>query len=127
MTSRSVTTSADYLIEADVIMTMTSRGASTVGGVPTSTPPSISEWYNGNKGVLEATGSSSKPYEAITGEKRFYAGSGPSHYQDNEPDVYGAIIEDPRNNPAKSNLNSADEFGLLTSLLYRQSSQDAKM
>ncbi len=45
-------------------------------------------------------------------------------YKDNEPNVYGAIVQTPEGAvKAEADSNHPDEFGLLTSLLFRK---DAK-
>ena len=73
-----------------------------------STPPS-----NNVKESLEE--------DDFLGEKKFFA---TGSYVNNDPDVFGQVIEEPHVNLRVNHPQQADEFGLLTQLLYRQNAQN---
>ena len=88
------------------------------------TLPTISVWFNGNKGVMETlkstTETSALPDDDYVGQQTFYATG--DTFRDNGPDVYGAVVHEaqPKQTGVYVGTNQADEFGLLTSILYRQ-------
>lgn len=92
--------------------------------------PTISVWFNGNKGVMETLKSTTVvpesndyvqlPEDDYVGQQTFFA-TGES-YRDNGPDVFGAVVHEaqPKHVGTMVGSSQADEFGLLTSILYRQ-------
>jgi len=92
------------------------------------TPPHLTEWFNGNEDVMEmlSTPPSNNVKESLEeddflGEKKFFA---TGSYVNNDPDVFGQVIEEPHANLRVNHPQQADEFGLLTQLLYRQNAQN---
>jgi len=95
--------------------------------------PTISVWFNGNKGVMETLQSTTETSELpgnndyvvpvdddYVGQQTFFA-TGES-FRDNGPDVFGAVVHEaqPKHVGTLVGSSQADEFGLLTSILYRQ-------
>ena len=145
-TSRKFETSIEQEIVYAKSTTATTTTTTTTTTSPRTRPQMIDEWFNGNKGQMEAVEATSSEmdnyigdssyvdgaddsYIDNTGDKRFYEDAPPvdhvySSYKDNEPDVYGAVIQTPDAVDAfKTEADHPDEFGILTSLLFRK---DAK-
>lgn len=93
--------------------------------VVAATPPSGQKDSYGQVEVTVATTQAAS--DEMGGQKRFFP---PIEYEQESPasshahDVFGAVIQDPSHDP-EHNKGYADEFNLLTSLLYRHSN-DAK-
>ena len=79
-----------------------------------STPPS-------NINNIKDSSSSQEGENDFIGEKKFFA---TGSYVNNDPDVFGQVIEEPHVNLRVNHPQQADEFGLLTQLLYRQNAQN---
>ena len=98
----------------------------------TPRPLTISQWFNGNEGVMESlrpittpAATSDDEDDDYVGQQQFFATGPYDQEHEQQPDVYGAVIQEPRNNPAgKVGQGHADEFGLLTQILYRKPAQD---
>ena len=95
-----------------------------------TTAPPISIWFNGNEGVFEDHHSTSSTLDPIEynneynndytmGQEKYYS---PEAHGSSEPDVYGAILQEPKNTPKVGNLDHPDEFGILKRILYKEPS-----
>ena len=71
--------------------------------------------------IKDSSSSSGEEENDFIGEKKFFA---TGSYVNNDPDVFGQVIEEPHVNLRVNHPQQADEFGLLTQLLYRQNAQN---
>jgi len=84
--------------------------------------PPITVWFNGNNGQLETheITSSTEKFDDYVGKEQFFA-TGP--YLGSGPDVYGAVVQEPRDSQfgmVGSGSAEVNEFGLLKRILYKE-------
>jgi len=97
---------------------------------PTLAPP-ITVWFNGNNGQMETHQITSSTEVTIeddfVGQEQFFA-TGP--YLGSGPDVYGAVVQEPRDSQlgmVGSGSPEVNEFGLLKQILYKEPNKNDRI